>query len=164
MSTATVLAIQNATPESTLVPHGTLRARVSFARGANRFLESQPVKSSQFSALALAAAAALTLIAAPSFAQSYDDKGAYDDEIIVTAPYVQREVTGRDVTGARIETLTTSRAVETADLDLRYNSDVRELHRRIGDAAARACTEVEEASTGVSLLAAACVRRGRSRR
>jgi UrcA family protein len=109
------------------------------------------VKSSHLSALALAAAGALTLIAAPSFAQVYSDKVAYDDEIIVTAPYVQREVTGRDVTGARIETLTTSRAVETADLNLRYNSDVRELHRRIGDAAANACREVEEASTGVSL-------------
>jgi UrcA family protein len=109
------------------------------------------VKSSHLSALALAAAGALTLIAAPSFAQSYDDKVAYDDEIIVTAPYVEHEVTGRDVTGARIETLHTSRAVEVADLDLRYSRDVRELHRRIGDAAANACTEVEEASTGVSL-------------
>jgi UrcA family protein len=60
-------------------------------------------------------------------------------------------VTGRDASGARIETLTTSRAVETADLNLRYNSDVRELHRRIGDAAANACREIEESSTGVSL-------------
>ena len=109
------------------------------------------MKSSHLSTIALAVAGALALIAAPSFAQSYDDKGYYDDEIIVTAPYVHREVTGRDVTGARIETLTTSRAVETADLNLRYNSDVRELHRRISDAAANACREVEEASTGVSL-------------
>ena len=109
------------------------------------------MKSSHLSALALAAASALTLIATPCFAQSYDDKVAYDDEIIVTAPYVQRAVTGRDVTDARNETLTTSRAVETADLNLRYNNDVRELHRRIGDAAANACREVEEASAGVSL-------------
>ena len=76
-------------------------------------------------------------------AQSYEDKLAYGDEIIVTAPYVEREVTGRDVTGARIETLTTSRAVETADLNLRYRSDVRELHRRIDAAAANACREIE---------------------
>lgn len=100
---------------------------------------------------ALAAAGALTLLAAPSFAQNYDDKVTYDDEIIVTAPYVEREVTGRDATGARIETFRTSRAVETADLDLRYRSDIRELHRRITDAAVNACREVREASTGVSL-------------
>ena len=110
-----------------------------------------PVKSSHLSAFALAAAGALTLIAVPSFAQSYDDKGYYDDEIIVTAPYVQREVTGRDTTGALIETSTTQRAVETGDLDLRYNGDVRELHRRIGDAAANACRELEESSPGVSI-------------
>ena len=109
------------------------------------------MKRFHLSALALAAAGALTFIAAPSFAQSYDDKVAYDNEIIVTAPYVERETTGRDASGARIETLTTSRAVETADLNLRYSGDVRELHRRIGDAAANACREVEEASTGVSL-------------
>jgi UrcA family protein len=109
------------------------------------------VKSSHLSALALAAAGALTLIATPSFAQDYSDKVAYDDEIIVTAPYVHREVTGRDASGARIETLTTERAVETGDLNLRYNSDVRELHRRIADAAVNGCREVEEASTGVSL-------------
>ncbi|MFZ2028906.1 MAG: UrcA family protein [Vitreimonas sp.] len=107
------------------------------------------MKSSKISALALAAAGALTLIAAPSFAQEANDKFAYDDEIIVTAPYVEREVTGRDATGARIETLTTSRAVETGDLNLRYNSDVRELHRRISDAAANACREIEERSNGV---------------
>lgn len=109
------------------------------------------MKGSHFSALAIGAAGALTLIASPSFAQSYDDKATYDDEIVVTAPYVEREVTGRDATGARIETFRTSRAVETADLDLRYSSDVRELHRRIANAAVNACREVENASTGVSL-------------
>ena len=114
------------------------------------------MKGSHLSALALAGAGALTLLTAPAFAQSYDeqsysDKGAYDDEIIVTAPYVEREVTGRDVTGARIETFRISRAVETADLDLRYRSDVRELRRRIVDAAANACRAVEDASSGVSL-------------
>ena len=117
------------------------------------------MKSSHSSALALAAAGALTLIAAPSFAQDYPDKVVYDDEIIVTAPHVQREITGRDASGARIETLTTSRAVETGDLNLRYNSDVRELHRRIGDAAVNGRREVEEASTGVSLTTRSqCVR------
>ena len=109
------------------------------------------MKGSHLSAFAIAAAGALTLVAAPSFAQSYDDKVVYDDEIIVTAPYVEREVTGRDVTGARIETFRSSRAVETADLDLRYRSDVRELRRRITDASVNACREVENASTGVSL-------------
>ncbi len=117
------------------------------------------MKSSHSLALAIATAGALTLIAAPSFAQSYDDKVAYDDEIIVTAPYVEREVTGRDVTGARIETLTTSRAVETADLDLRYGSDVRELHRRITGAAANACREIEESTANVLITTRSqCVR------
>ena len=110
------------------------------------------MKSSHLSAFALAAAGALTLIAAPSFAQDYPDKGPYyDDEIIVTAPYVDREVTGRDATGARIETLTTSRAVETGDLNLRYNGDVRELYRRISDAAANACRDIEDRSNGVPI-------------
>ena len=117
------------------------------------------MNSSHFSALALIAAGALSLVPAPSSAQSYKDKAAYDDEIIVTAPYVHRRVTGRDVTGARIETLTTSRAVETGDLNLRYRSDVRELHRRINDAAANACREIE-ASTGNVLITtrSQCVR------
>lgn len=110
------------------------------------------MKSSHISALTLAAASALALIATPSFAQDYPDKGTtYDDEIIVTAPYVERETTGRDATGARIETLHTSRAVETGDLNLRYNSDVRELYRRISDAAANACREIEARSDGVPI-------------
>ena len=110
------------------------------------------MKSSHLSVLALAAAGALTLIAAPSFAQDYTDKGPYyDDEIIVTAPYIERETTGRDVTDARIETLRTQRAVETGDLNLRYNSDVRELRRRISDAAANACREIENRGNGVPI-------------
>ena len=99
------------------------------------------------------------MLAAPSFAQSYEDKVAYGDEIIVTAPYVEREVTGRDVTGARIETLTTSRAVETADLNLRYGGDVRELHRRIDAAAANACREIEDSTANVLITTRSqCVR------
>jgi UrcA family protein len=125
---------------------------------SNQPLENT-MKSSHLPALALAVAGAMTLLAAPAFAQSYDDKGYHDDEIIVTAPYVDREVTGRDATGARIETLTAQRAVETGDLNLRYNSDVRELHRRIADAAVNGCREVEDASTGVSLTTRSqCVR------
>lgn len=107
--------------------------------------------SSKFATFALAAAGVLTLITTPSFAQDGDKGAYYDDEIIVTAPYVDREVTGRDATGARIETLTTSRAVETGDLNLRHNSDVRELYRRISDAAANACREIENRSDGVPI-------------
>ncbi len=117
------------------------------------------MNGSHISMLALAAASALSLLAAPASAQSNGDKNYYDDEVLVTAPHVRREVTGRDVTGARIVTSSTARAVDAADLDLRYRSDVRELHRRITDAAVDACREIEDVSTGVSLTPhSQCVR------
>lgn len=105
------------------------------------------MKSSNIATIALAAASALALLASPSFAQTYEPKQPYygdDENIIVTAPGVQREVTGRSSsTGAPIVTLTEQRVVDTSDLDLRYNGDVRELHRRINDTVASACRNVE---------------------
>jgi hypothetical protein len=53
--------------------------------GQASFSGEARVKSSHLSAFALAAAGALALIAAPSFAQSYDGKNTCNDEIILTA-------------------------------------------------------------------------------
>lgn len=95
----------------------------------------------------LIAAAASVLFAAPALAQSY-----YDDDIVVRAPTVEREYTGRRTAiGAPINELTLQRAVPTRDLDLRYDADVDELYRRIDFVTARACDEVERASRGVPL-------------
>jgi UrcA family protein len=114
----------------------------------------------------LAAIASLAF-AAPALAQYYEKPpynpayvdAAYEDEIIVIAPGVQRETTGRSASGARIQTLTTSLVVNTADLDLRYDADVDELHRRIGATAREACNELDRASRGVLLTSdRECVR------
>lgn len=104
----------------------------------------------------LAAASALALLAAPALAQSID-KGpyaddVYADEIIVIAPGVQRDYTGRRTSsGAPINELSTQRVIAFNDLHLRYDGDVRELRRRIHDAAVDACREIE-ASTAEPLL------------
>jgi len=103
----------------------------------------------------IAAVAALALIAAPSIALGKDKPGYeeayYDEEIIITAPGVYRDETGRTASGARIETLTTQRVVYTGDLDLRYSADVDELHRRIQVTAREACNELERHSDGIML-------------
>lgn len=102
------------------------------------------MKSSTFSAMALAAASALTLLAAPAFAQNYGDKTQYSDDetIIVVGP--RHHVPDRDAaTGAPMETLVEHRVVETKDLDLRNDRDVRELYRRIDHTVAAACRSVQ---------------------
>jgi UrcA family protein len=43
------------------------------------------------------------------------------------------------------------RVISTKDLDLRYDGDVYELHRRIEAVAEESCDEVERASPGVPL-------------
>lgn len=98
-----------------------------------------------------ASAIALTTLAAPAFAQSVKDTGYYDDEITVVAPYVYRERTGRSSSGIPIEELTFQRVVDTTGLDLRYESDVDELYRRIEYTAREACDEVERASRGAPI-------------
>jgi UrcA family protein len=111
-------------------------------------LEMPPMNGSKFATFALAAAGALTLLAAPAPAQDYyrANQPVYDDEedIVVTAPGVHREITGRSAsTGAPIETLTEQRVVTTDDLDLRYDGDVQRLYRRIDRTVAAACRSVE---------------------
>lgn len=109
-----------------------------------------------FLASTLAAASALALLAAPARAQpaGKDPYAAdvYADEIIVIAPGVRRDDTGRRTSsGAPINELSTQRVVAFNDLDLRYDGDIRELRRRIHDAAVDACREIE-ASTAEPLL------------
>lgn len=127
------------------------------------------IRSSSIRAPLFVAAAAFTCLAAPAVAQSekekpvYDDvyyDGYYDDVIVVLPPGVQREDTGeRTASGARIQTLTAHRVVSAGDLDLRYDEDVAELHRRIRVTAVDACNEIERASTGVVLTSdGECVR------
>lgn len=98
-----------------------------------------------------ASAIALTTLAAPAFAQSVKDTSYYDDEITVVAPYVYRERTGRSSSGIPIEELTFQRVVDTNGLDLRYDSDVDELYRRIEYTAREACDEVQRASRGAPI-------------
>lgn len=113
--------------------------------------------SSKFVAFAFAAVGALALIAAPALADTvkakvvYGDTPAYDDEIVVTAPRVWHEDSGErsSSTGARIETVSVRNVVSAADLDLRYDADVRELRRRIETSATQACIEAEHEGTGV---------------
>ncbi|MEQ1809911.1 MAG: UrcA family protein [Terricaulis sp.] len=97
------------------------------------------------------AAIALTTFAASASAQSVKDTGYYDDEITVVAPYVYRERTGRSSSGIPIEELTFQRVVDTNGLDLRYDSDIDELYRRIEYTAREACDEVERASRGAPI-------------
>ncbi|MGD9979982.1 MAG: UrcA family protein [Hyphomonadaceae bacterium] len=102
-----------------------------------------------YRSLFAAGAGALALIAAPAIAQVYYDKQVYDDEIVVVAPGVHREPTGRRTSiGAPIVDLTTQRVVTTAGLDLRYDADADELYRRIDDSVRDACNELERASQG----------------
>lgn len=109
----------------------------------------------------LGAASALALLAAPAIAQKYpSDRAYYDNEIVVVAPGVHRESTGRRTgIGARIEELSTQRIVSTADLDLRSQRDVNELRRRIHATAREACNELERESSGIMLDSTSeCVR------
>lgn len=98
-----------------------------------------------------ASAIALSALAAPAFAQSVKSNVYYYDEITVVAPYVHRERTGRSASGIPIEELTLQRVVDTSGLDLRSNSDVEELYRRIEYTAREACAEVERASRGAPI-------------
>lgn len=98
------------------------------------------------SLLAAAAIALLAGVAAPSFAEPYDN-----NEIVVVPYGVQREVTGRSATGARIETRSLSRVVTTEGLDLRYDAAVDELHRRIEYTARASCEELDRSSFDLQL-------------
>lgn len=108
--------------------------------------------------LSLAAIGALAVVA-PALAQNGDkleidyvaatDDTVYGDEIIIVAPGVFRDETGRRTSsGIPIQELTTQRAVDTYDLNLRRDADVAELHRRIRETAEEACEEIERASQG----------------
>lgn len=111
------------------------------------------------SLLSIAAIGAIA-VAAPALAQTLKDKDgayvavtaddvAYGDEIIVIAPGVYRDDTGRRTSsGIPIQELTTRRAIDTYDLNLRHDADVAELHRRIRETAEEACEEIERSARG----------------
>lgn len=100
--------------------------------------------------LIAASAIALSTLAVPAFAQKYDGQYYYDDEITVVAPEIFRERVGRSNSGIPIEELTAQRVVDTSDLNLRRDADVRELYRRVEYSAREACGEVARASRGAS--------------
>lgn len=94
-----------------------------------------------------ASAIALSAFAAPALAQSVKDDSYYDDEITIVAPGVHRDRTGeRSSSGIPIEELTLQRVVDTHDLDLRRDSHVEELYRRIDYSVREACDEIERVS------------------
>lgn len=86
--------------------------------------------------IAIAAAVATALGAAtPTLAQQIEDR------IVVTAPAVEYE---RDrFRLGEAESVSVTRIVSTADLDLRYEGDLDELHRRVAFAAELACDDAE---------------------
>lgn len=70
--------------------------------------------------------------------------GAAESEITVIAPYtVHRQVEGRSATGAEIETVSLSRTVSYADLDLTQPLAFRELESRINRVARQACSDLK---------------------
>lgn len=127
-------------------------------------LETSPViRTTLFSLIAIGA------LTAPALGQTLKDKdgvyataddATYGDEIIVIAPGVYRDDTGRRTSsGIPIQDLTTQRAIDTYDLNLRRDADVAELHRRIRETAEEACDEIERASQGPMLTSdRECVR------
>ncbi len=124
------------------------------------------MKSLRTTLLSIAAIGAFA-IAAPALAKDMKEQGAYgasasfSDDIIVVAPGVYRDDTGRRTSsGIPIQELTLQRVINTGDLDLRRDSDVAELHRRVRDTAQSACDEVERASEGAPITTEReCVRK-----
>jgi UrcA family protein len=78
-----------------------------------------------------AACAGLAVTAVPAFAQSYDAPRTVDELTVVGR-------LGPDGPN------TLSRAVDIADLDLRYDRDVREMQRRVRHVAHQLCDELGE--------------------
>lgn len=117
--------------------------------------ETHVLKSSR-ALLAIAAASVIAAFAAPAVALDKDKVGYspsyYDDEIVVIAPGVVRSDSGeRTTTGAHIETLTTQRVVDSSDLNLRYDADIAELHRRIRATAREACRDIDRSTGNIPL-------------
>ena len=101
-----------------------------------------PSRSRTARRLGLAVAAAgLAAAAAPALAQAYNSV----DEVVVS-PRLGPD--GRPTT--------LSRTVNIADLDLRYDRDVREMQRRVRSTARRLCDELGERDT-IPTVEASCV-------
>ena len=100
------------------------------------------IQSSRLLALA-AGACGVALMAAPAVAQTYD--GPSVEELTVTP---------RLAPGERPNSL--SRVVSIADLDLRYDRDVREMQRRVRTAARQVCNELGEDGGRTMLTGPSC--------
>jgi len=91
----------------------------------------------------LAAAAGLAMLAGPAIAQDYYGP-ASDEEVIVQAPYAQREEL-RPEPGSLLgrERVSYSIPVHFGDLDLNNPGDEARLERRIDHAAREACRQLD---------------------
>jgi UrcA family protein len=91
----------------------------------------------------LVAAAGLAILAGPAFAQDYY-RSAADEEVIVQAPYMQREDIGPEP-GSLLarQRVSYSVPVNFADLDLNNPGDEARLERRIYHAAGEACHQLD---------------------
>ncbi|AGH50914.1 MULTISPECIES: UrcA family protein [Sphingomonas] len=83
---------------------------------------------------------AIMLLTAVSLAMPVAS-AAYAQDITVTAP---RHRERSPTTGAPIETVTTSRVVNTADLDLRTDAGMKALRGRVEEAARKACAWLDQ--------------------
>lgn len=108
-------------------------------------------RSSLRRSLAIAAMFGAFAIALPAVAQvkQVDKEPYYDDELVITVPYIRRDRVG--VGANRAEEVSVSRIVSTRDLDLRYDSHVAVLRERIRDTAALVCDEAQNELRGLPL-------------
>ncbi|MBL8547724.1 MAG: UrcA family protein [Hyphomonadaceae bacterium] len=112
------------------------------------------MKSLRTTLLSIAAISTCAIAAAPAFAKDIKSGGvyaepAYGDEIIIVAPEIYRRDTGRRTSsGIPEQELTLQRAVSAHDLNLRYDTDVAELQRRVRATAEDICDEIGRASSG----------------
>ena len=71
---------------------------------------------------------------------------AESQEITIIAPEVVRKTAGKESRGQPIELVTTTQAVDFADLDLSKPEDAATLKRRIKDAAQAACRRLTQSA------------------
>jgi UrcA family protein len=93
------------------------------------------------SALAVAVPAGAQTVKKDAYGDTY-----YEEELVITAPYVRRDRSGVGIN--RTEEVTVSRVVSARDLDLRYDRDVAILRERIRDTAAIVCDEAQDELRG----------------
>ena len=70
---------------------------------------------------------------------------AYQEQMTIIAPRVQRRTVGRSDTGIPVEELSLSRVVDVSDLNLSRQQDVDAMDYRVRTAALRACDALDRA-------------------